>query len=153
MQQRVKLQLELEQLTPVPINDLEQAADLLENFRLHWEKLKGKPEAQHELIKLIVERAYVRDDMVVAMTLRSNFHLVLGHNVNGPTYLQVDPLYSYGSDGYRSLTCIKLVIIFLPKHIVQQQLSQRLPYTNSLSYSQQLAESLVFRLMQVTKEA
>jgi hypothetical protein len=74
MQQRVKLQLELEQLTPVPINDLEQAADLLENFRLHWEKLKGKPEAQHELIKLIVERAYVRDDMVVAMTQRSNFH-------------------------------------------------------------------------------
>ena len=102
MQQRVKLQLELEQLTPVPLNDLEQAADLLENFRLHWEKLEGKPEAQHELIKLIVERVYVRDEKVMAMTLRSNYHLVLGHNVNGPTYHQVDPLYSYGSDGVRT---------------------------------------------------
>lgn len=28
-----------------------------------------------------------------------------------------------GDDGLRSLTCIKLVVIFLPKHIVQQRLA------------------------------
>ena len=99
LQQRIKLQLELEQLTPVPMDDLERAADLLENFQVHWKKLDGNPEAQHELIKLIVERVYIRDEKVVAMTLRSNYHLVLGHNVNGPTYHQVDPLYAHGSDG------------------------------------------------------
>ena len=102
MQQRIKLQLELEQLTPVPMDDLERAADLLANFQFHWEKLEGKPEAQHELLKLIVERVYVRDDKLVAMTLRSNYHLVLGHNANGPTYHKVDPLYAHGSDGVRT---------------------------------------------------
>jgi hypothetical protein len=37
---------------------------------------------------------------VVAMTLRSNYHFVLGHNVNGPTEFTVDPfVYTCGSDG------------------------------------------------------
>jgi len=99
MQQRIKLQLELEQLTPVPMDDLERAADILENFKSHWERLEGNPEGQYELLKIIVERVYVRDERVVAMTLRSNYHLVLGHNINGPTYHQVDPLYAHGSDG------------------------------------------------------
>ncbi len=124
MEQRIKLQLELEQLTPIPMDDLERAADLLTNFKSHWERLEGNHEAQHELIKLIMERVYVRDKKVVAMTLRSNYHLVLGHNVNGPTYHKVDPLYTCGSDGIRSLTCIKLVVVLLPKHIIQKHLSE-----------------------------
>jgi hypothetical protein len=97
------------------MNVLEQAADLLENFQTHWEKLEGKPEAQHELIKLIVERVYVRDEKVVAMTLRSNYHLVLGHNVNGPTYHEVDPLYSYGSDGLGHRSGHRCVV-WIPYH-------------------------------------
>ena len=122
LEQRVKLQLELEQLTPVPNDELESAAELLENFKMHWERLAGDHEAQHELVKLIVERVYVRDDEVVAMTLRSNCHLVLNHKANGPTYHEVDPLYAHGSDGSRSLTCIKSLVVFLPKHIVKQYL-------------------------------
>lgn len=102
MQQRIKLQLELEQLSPVPENELEQAADMLENFQGHWERLEGDEESRHELIKLLVERVYVEDERVVAMTLRSNYHLVLGHNVNGPTPYEVDPLYTCGSDGDRT---------------------------------------------------
>ena len=39
------------------------------------------------------------------MTLRSNYHLVLGHKTNGPTYHEVDPLlYRSGSDGLGTLT-------------------------------------------------
>ena len=77
----------------------------------------GDPESQHELVKLIVERAYVEDEKVVAMTLRSNYHLVLGHKANGPTFHEVDPLYAHGSDGGRPLTCKKLVVVFLPKYL------------------------------------
>ena len=50
-------------------------------------------------MRLIVERVYVDGEDVVAMTLRSNCHLVLGHNANGPTDFTVDPfLYTCGSD-------------------------------------------------------
>ncbi len=103
IENRIKLQLELEQLTPVNDDDLAQAADLLDNFPSHWERLKDDAEGRQELIKLIVERVYVNDKQIVAMTLRSNYHLVLGHKVNGPTEFTVDPfLYRSGSDGDRT---------------------------------------------------
>jgi hypothetical protein len=79
LQQRLELQQELEKLTPVPDDDLERAADLLDHFADHWENLKDNPEDQHELVNLIVERAYIDEDQIVAMTLRSNNHLVSGH--------------------------------------------------------------------------
>lgn len=50
IQQRVKLQMELEQLMPVTNNDLEQAVDFLNNFESHWNRLEGDEEARHELI-------------------------------------------------------------------------------------------------------
>jgi site-specific DNA recombinase len=91
IEQRLKLQQELEQLIPIPDDDLEQAVDLLDQFSTHWENLKDDPEAQRDLIKLIVERVYIDGEDVVAMTLRSNYHLVLGHNANGPTEFTADP--------------------------------------------------------------
>ncbi len=102
MEQRIKLQMELEQLNPIPENDLEQAADLLENFKAHWDRLEGDEDGRHDLVNLIVERAYVCDEKIVALTLRSNYHLVLNHKTNGPTYFEVDPLYAHGSDGDRT---------------------------------------------------
>ena len=87
----MKLQQELERLTPVDSNDLERAADLLNNFPAHWAKCGDDVEAQHDFIKQIVERVYVQGDKVFAMTLKSNCHLVLGHNVNGPTEYSADP--------------------------------------------------------------
>jgi hypothetical protein len=60
------------------------------------------------MVERIVERVYVVDRDVVAMTLKSNYHLVLGHNVNGPTEYTVDPFlnstrrkssYASGDDG------------------------------------------------------
>ena len=105
LEKRLKLQQELESLTPIPDDDLERAADLLENFSEHWEACGDDTEAQHKLVKLIVKRVYVQDDEVMAMTLRSDYHIVLGHKLNGPTEVPVGPfIYTIGSDGLGTLT-------------------------------------------------
>ncbi len=69
-----------------------------------------------------------------AMTLRSNYDLVLGHKANGPTYFKVDPfLYRNGSDGIRSLTCIKHDVVFLPNYVAKQFCNlYSAPYFSSL---------------------
>ena len=94
IRQRVQLQHELEQLTPIDNEDLERAVELLDNFPLFLENCQGDTNAQSELIKRIVERVYVKGDDVVAMTLHSNCHLVLGHKTNEPTEYTVDPFMS-----------------------------------------------------------
>jgi hypothetical protein len=100
LEKRVRLQQELEQLTPVPEADLETAADLLENFGKHWAACKDDPEAEHRLIKLIVDRVYVQGEEVVAMTLKADYHIVLGHKANEPTAISVgSPVYTCGDDG------------------------------------------------------
>lgn len=60
LRQRLELQQQLEQLTPVDNNDLERAVDLLDNFASYWEECGEDPELQAELINKIVERVYVR---------------------------------------------------------------------------------------------
>ncbi len=90
LEKRLKLQQELEQLTPVQ-DELDTAADVLENFQTHWNDCQGDVEKQHQLIKLIIERVYVEDDVVTAITLKSNYHVVLGHKANEPTSMEVDP--------------------------------------------------------------
>jgi hypothetical protein len=90
--------MELEQLTPVPENDLDQAADLLENFEFHWQRLEGDHEGQRELVKLIVDKIYVSNGQVKVVTLRSNYHLILGHNINGPTPIEVSLLSSHSQN-------------------------------------------------------
>jgi len=115
LEKRLKLQQELESLTPIPEDDLERAADLLENFTEHWEACGDDTEAQHKLVKLIVKRVYVKDDEVVAMTLRSDYHIVLGHKLNGATQVPVDPyVYTSRSDGHRSLSSSILKMVFIP---------------------------------------
>lgn len=90
LEKRLKLQQELEQLSPAQ-DELELAADLLLNFKTHWDACEGNVERQHELVKLIVDRVYVEDDTVVALTLKADYHVVLGHKANEPTYMEVDP--------------------------------------------------------------
>ncbi len=126
LEQRLKLQQEMEQLTPVDNNDLERAADLLKNFATHWEACGDDIEVQSTLLKQVVERVYVEGDQVVAMTLQSNCHLVLSHNVNEPTEYTVDPfitgtqsepsVYTSGDDGSRPLTCTRL--LFFPRNFI-----------------------------------
>ncbi len=79
MRQSLALQQELAQLTPVPCDDLQQAADILKNIPKHWKNVEGDEETRHRLVQLIVERVYVRVQHVVAMTWHSNCHLVLGN--------------------------------------------------------------------------
>lgn len=101
--QRLKLQQQVEQLTPVAKDDLEQAADLLTSFNRRWDACHGELERQHELVEMIVERVYVQEDQVVAMTLKSNYHLVVGHKTNGPTESSVGPFLS--TSGPERATC------------------------------------------------
>ena len=91
IQQRMKLQQELEQLTPIANDELERATDLLNNFKHHWKKRGDDVEEQAALIRQIVERVYVQGKLVTAITLRSNCHLVLGQKINEPTVFTVDP--------------------------------------------------------------
>ncbi len=74
---------------------------MLENFSSHWEALASDPQRQHELIKLIVERVYVEDDRVVAITLKADYHVVLGENTTEPAEADSE-VYTSGSDGIRT---------------------------------------------------
>ena len=89
LDQRVKLQQELEQLTPIPDDELEVAADVLSNFTAHWEANRNDLKAQEALIKLIVARIWVREDRVVGMSLRPNYHITLGLESEKPTEIEV----------------------------------------------------------------
>jgi hypothetical protein len=57
----------LEKLTPIADDDLETAANLLQNFA-----------QQQELIQLIVARVWVRGDNIVAISLRPDYHISIG---------------------------------------------------------------------------
>jgi hypothetical protein len=89
LEERVKLQQELEQLTPVADDDLAQAADLLEHFADHWAAAAENRKEQQRLIQLIVARVWVRGDRVVALSLRPNFHLTVGLDSTKPTEIKV----------------------------------------------------------------
>jgi hypothetical protein len=54
IEKRLKLQQELEQLSPIPDDDLERAADILQNFANHWEACGDDTDAQHRLVKLLI---------------------------------------------------------------------------------------------------
>ena len=73
VQKRMELQQELEKLTPIPHDDLERAADILQNFANHWQATGDDREAQKSLLQLIVSRVQVRDGKVVAIILRPNY--------------------------------------------------------------------------------
>ena len=90
LEERVKLQQELEQLTPMADDDLEVAADLLQNFAAHWEAASGDLKEQQRLLQLIVARVWVRGDSVVALSLRPNYHVTVGLDSTKPTEMSVD---------------------------------------------------------------
>lgn len=89
LEERLKLQQELEQLVPVPDDDLAVAADLLENFGEHWDAADGNRKEQQRLIQLIVSRVWVKDRQIVAMSLRPNYHITLGLESDKPTEIAV----------------------------------------------------------------
>jgi hypothetical protein len=89
LEQRVKLQQELEQLTPIADNDLETAADMLANFEHHWNAFADDPKAQQQLLQLIVGRVWVKGNRVVTLSLRPNYHVTVGLESTKLTELEV----------------------------------------------------------------
>lgn len=102
LEKRVKLPQELEELTPIPEDNLERAADMLMNFEKHWNACAGDVEEQNKLIALIVERVYVEGSRVTAMTLKADYHVVLGTNEKGSPIVSEPYCYTSGDDGIRT---------------------------------------------------
>jgi DNA invertase Pin-like site-specific DNA recombinase/transcription initiation factor TFIIIB Brf1 subunit/transcription initiation factor TFIIB len=90
LEKRLRLQQELERLTPAD-DDLEKAVDLLENFKERYEACGDNVEAQADLIKLIVERVYIQGRRVSAITLKADYHVVLGQDGETPHFIELDP--------------------------------------------------------------
>ncbi len=77
LEQRVQLQQELEDLSPVQQDELEIATDILENFSAHWEAIGQDRSQQERLLKLIVKRVWVRDDQISGILLQPDFYVDL----------------------------------------------------------------------------
>lgn len=77
LSERVRLQQELEILTPVANDEVETAANLLQNFAQHWEALNGDRKKQQQLIQLIVTRVWVRGNNIAAISLRPDYHIII----------------------------------------------------------------------------
>lgn len=77
LEKRVKLQQEVEKLTPAH-QELDVAVDLLNNFAEHFKLCGDDIARQHELLKLILDRVYVNEGHVTALTLKADYHVVLG---------------------------------------------------------------------------
>jgi hypothetical protein len=105
LEKRLALQQELEQLTPIPEEELAFAVDLLAHFGDYWKAARGKPDEQERLLKLMLVRVWVEDDQVVKLCLRPNFHITAGLETKRPTEITVDlPCYQNGSDGLGTLS-------------------------------------------------
>ena len=84
---RSQLQREIDALRPVEYDNLMEAADLLENFKLYWEaceKVGNPEEARKQLIAKIVDRVFVYDDTVIAIALHGDFGIVLDNAIAAP---------------------------------------------------------------------
>jgi site-specific DNA recombinase len=77
---RDQLQREIESLIPVQYDDLMEAADLLENFSAYWQACEGvtqPSEARKQLLAKIVDRVFIYDDQVVAISLHGDYGVIL----------------------------------------------------------------------------
>ena len=72
----------------------------MDTQRDYAERLRAKPLAQPRAISTF-SHGCANQPAQVAMTLRSDYHIVLGHKLNGPTQVPVDSyVYASGSDGH-----------------------------------------------------
>lgn len=78
VEKRLMLQRELENLTPIPDDDLEYAADFLDNFAVYYDACAGDIEKQNKLLDTIINRVYVQDKIVVAIELKADMYIVTG---------------------------------------------------------------------------
>lgn len=79
MRERESIKAQIDKLAPLltPTQELEQAASLLNHFEMHFVACGGDISKQHELIKLIVERVYIRDKQITRVVFTHDCELVL----------------------------------------------------------------------------
>ncbi len=83
LQKRTDLQREMEALRPVDYDTLQEAADILRNFRAYWDACAdtdNPAEARKELISKVVQRVYVDNRTLVALVLHGDYSVLLGEN-------------------------------------------------------------------------
>ncbi|MFC1961004.1 recombinase family protein, partial [Chloroflexota bacterium] len=123
MEMRYQLQQELEQMTPIPDDDLEFAADVIRNFDKYWAAAKDNAEEQERLLNLMLIRVWAEDGEITQLHLRPNLHVAAGLNTKRPTEISVDlSSYRSGSDGGRARACIPLVLF--PQHVAVSYISK-----------------------------
>lgn len=86
-EKRVQLEREIESLQPIDYDELHEAADLIRNFRSHWEQCaetEEPDEARQQLLAKIVEQVIVYDDRVVAIALHGDFNVILDDEESMP---------------------------------------------------------------------
>ncbi len=82
LEKRLGLQQELEQMKPIPIDELEAAADILTNFDAYWAKAQSEPGEQQKLLHLVFERISVKESVVASVCMRPNYHVVYHRSGN-----------------------------------------------------------------------
>lgn len=82
--ERPALQSEIDKLAPLLTvsEELERAADILNNFTDHWTACKGDPEKQNELLRLILRRVYVKGRESVLLEFTANFELLVNFQLD-----------------------------------------------------------------------
>ncbi len=126
-EKRQKLEREIEALRPIDYDELLEAADLIQHFQVYWDQcatLDEPDEAHQQLLRKIVDRVYVRDYDVVGIVLHGDFGVFLEGDgqacdiakaLENQNCIQSDTVghSRSGSDGRRSLSGSKLVLVFL----------------------------------------
>ncbi len=77
LRQNALLERRIAALPALPMNLLEKAADMVENFSKYWWATGGDRQAQEELLQLLVVRVWTKDQHVTEILLRGNLHLML----------------------------------------------------------------------------
>lgn len=75
--ERAALQAEIDALEPLVDDSVARARDILDNFVDHWAKAAGDLNAQRDLLKLLVERVYIKEGEVSAVVIRPGQWFVL----------------------------------------------------------------------------
>jgi len=123
----------IQALRPIDYDELIEAADLIENFRLYWDQcgtVDNPAEARQQLLDKIIGRMFVHDGQVLAVVLHGDFSVVLGRDdeereaIAGALEIKMAtsmPRSQNGSDGARSIACIR-PLIFIAKHVADKLL-------------------------------
>ncbi len=82
LEKRLALEQELLQLKPIPMEELEAAADILTNFDEYWTRAQDDPGEQQRMLHMIFERIWAEDTRVASVSLRPTYHVAFYRSGN-----------------------------------------------------------------------